>query len=875
MALKGLLALQGLCFLLLCTVVGAQDVELRLENGSNHCEGRIEVKIQGIWSTVFDSNWNLKHAAVVCRQLECGDAVDVPRGSYFGTGVGPFWYGSLSCEETEPTVSDCDHTDFQKYNLPHVYDTGVVCSGYVCLAGGDGPCSGRVEVHSGGVWTPVSDRNFTLSTAQVICAELQCGKAVSVVRDVPFREAEGQVWAEGYRCNGWEQELWFCPKVACPGSTCNHSGAVHIVCSEYTEVRLMKNGSSQCEGQVEMNISGGWRALCASHWNMANADVVCRQLGCGVASSTPEGAYFVEGDVGVWKHRFHCSGAESFLWQCPMTALGIPDCTHGNTASVICSGNQTQLVPLCNDSMSHPPGSVTSEESAANCPGSRQLRLADGGGRCAGRVEVLHQGSWGTICDDGWDLSDAHVVCRQLGCGVAIKATDFASFGAGLGPIWLDDLNCTGKESHVWKCPSRAWGQHDCRHKEDAGVVCSEFLALRLVSEDHDCAGWLEVFYNGTWGSVCRSPMEPTTLAVICRQLGCGDTGDLSVSAGIRAASQPHWVDGIQCQKSDTILWQCASDAWDLSSCSPKEAAYISCAGPRPKNCPTRATCTDKEKLRLRGGDSACSGRVEVWHDGSWGTVCDDSWSLAEAEVVCRQLGCGSALEALQEAAFGPGNGSIWLDDVRCGGSEASLWGCAAAPWGRGDCKHEEDAGVRCAGERTTLPPSTRGANPPGSAPVPGIFSLPGILCLILGALLFLVLIILATQLHRWRAERRVLNDYKDALDEALYQEMDDLIKPEENLLSSPEPPGQQVDATGNGYDDVEELPVPEIPPFPQMNGNYSFSEDGDDARYSQTDASLQSPRETVNPRVEGRSSSLVLGQGEDCGYDDVELSTL
>ncbi|XP_040091003.1 antigen WC1.1-like [Oryx dammah] len=350
----------------------------------------------------------------------------------------------------------------------------VCCSlfllGFVRLAGGDGLCSGRVEVHSGEAWIPVSDGNFTLPTAQVICAELGCGKAVSVLGQVPFKESDGQVWAEEFRCEGEDQELRVCPRVPCPGGTCHYSGAVQVVCSVYTDVRLVTNGSSQCEGQVEMNILGRWRALCASHWSLANANVVCRQLGCGVAISTPNRA---EGSDQLWKARFHCSGTESFLWKCPVTALGVPDCSYGNTASVICSGNQTQALSQCDHFVSEPAGSAASEESAPYCSDSRQLRLVDGGGPCAGRVEILDQGSWGTICDDGWDLDDARVVCRQLGCGEALNATGSAHFGAGSGPIWLDDLKCAGNESHVWRCPSRGWGRHDCRHKEDAGVICS------------------------------------------------------------------------------------------------------------------------------------------------------------------------------------------------------------------------------------------------------------------------------------------------------------------------------------------------------------------------------------------------------------------
>uniref|UniRef100_A0A663M5X1 SRCR domain-containing protein n=1 Tax=Athene cunicularia TaxID=194338 RepID=A0A663M5X1_ATHCN len=106
----------------------------------------------------------------------------------------------------------------------------------------------------------------------------------------------------------------------------------------------------------------------------------------------------------------------------------------------------------------------------------------------------------------------------------------------------------------------------------------------------------------------------------------------------------------------------------------------------------------NREKLRVIGGEDGCSGRVEIWHQGSWGTVCDDSWDMADANVVCRQLSCGSAVSALSEAAFGEGTGPIWLEKVHCKGTELSLWDCPAKPLFGKNCDHKEDAAVDCSG---------------------------------------------------------------------------------------------------------------------------------------------------------------------------------
>ncbi|XP_051250385.1 uromodulin-like isoform X2 [Dicentrarchus labrax] len=105
-----------------------------------------------------------------------------------------------------------------------------------------------------------------------------------------------------------------------------------------------------------------------------------------------------------------------------------------------------------------------------------RVRLVNGNSECSGRVEVLYNNQWGTVCDDLWDLNDAQVVCRQLRCGPAQLALGSTNFGQGTGPIWLDDVACTGSESALSECGHQGFGTHNCNHAEDAGVVCSDEL---------------------------------------------------------------------------------------------------------------------------------------------------------------------------------------------------------------------------------------------------------------------------------------------------------------------------------------------------------------------------------------------------------------
>ena len=99
-------------------------------------------------------------------------------------------------------------------------------------------------------------------------------------------------------------------------------------------------------------------------------------------------------------------------------------------------------------------------------------------------------------------------------------------------------------------------------------------------------------------------------------------------------------------------------------------------------------------------GSSYNAGRVEVYYEGIWGTVCDDNWDINDARVVCKHLGFPYAIDAYQDTRYGEGTGPILLDDVDCSGNELSLFLCRHKGVGNHNCRHSEDASVRCGNTR-------------------------------------------------------------------------------------------------------------------------------------------------------------------------------
>ena len=104
-------------------------------------------------------------------------------------------------------------------------------------------------------------------------------------------------------------------------------------------------------------------------------------------------------------------------------------------------------------------------------------------------------------------------------------------------------------------------------------------------------------------------------------------------------------------------------------------------------------------KVRLQSGMTSNQGRVELFLNGTWGTICDNNWGIQEANVICRMLGYSEGAWSTHCCGWYEGYtapAQIWLDNVHCAGDETSIAQCSHGGWGSHNCRHSEDVGVVC-----------------------------------------------------------------------------------------------------------------------------------------------------------------------------------
>ncbi|XP_070537245.1 scavenger receptor cysteine-rich domain superfamily protein-like [Ptychodera flava] len=422
------------------------------------------------------------------------------------------------------------------------------------------------------------------------------------------------------------------------------------------------------------NLVNFW-TVCNTDWNTFAADVACKELGYTLGSTQLFSTTFYGQGIGddILKTNFTCVEQTSSLSEClyseeviEITLETNASCAYENSSLSNCY-NLT-MHPLCNHSNDV---SILCQTGARLVGGSRPNE---------GRVEVLYNGTWGSVCDNGWDINDADVTCRQLGYTLgAVEVRNNSYFGRNAGgPIWLSNLTCYGNESNLLGCKSGLQhGINDCGIDNTAGVVCQGHVRLSEPTGD------VEVFHRGKWAKVCYDGNWNINEGnVVCRELGfSGGAERINVSI-YDHQEKNSWLSGVECYGHEVSLFHCKSK---------KPLEYEYCSHVAAVNCKAHS-------VRLSGGNTPYEGRLEVFKDGQWGTVCGYGFTSVDAKIVCKELGMfgNEDAKAVPASYFGDGSGPISMSGVHCKGSETSLFECSYKTDRGKFCDRKFDVGIIC-----------------------------------------------------------------------------------------------------------------------------------------------------------------------------------
>ncbi len=471
------------------------------------------------------------------------------------------------------------------------------------LVGGASPRDGRLEVCLRGAFGTVCLAGFDARAARVGCRAAGLPEGAARFGGAPVAAGpELPIWVAGLHCDGDEPDLLACDPALALGEGCTHGHADGLERPDGPPPETCNGLDDDEDGLVDESDDDvgpcGPDEVCLNGACLAFGAEVCNGLDdnldgrvdegqlCGPAAVCEQGACLAIADE-------VCNGADDDRngriddgVLCPAGEI----CLAGAcvlSRDEVCNGVDDDLDGRVDEGVLCPAVQACLNGACVPVPCDEgRVRLVNGPTADSGRVEICHDGTWGTVCDDAWDNADAAVVCRQLGFEPAgAVARSVATFGQGADPIWLDNVSCGGGEETVSQCGSNGWGSHNCSHGEDAGVVCGGAQAavcpeggLRLVDGLGPTSGRVEICHLGAWGTVCDDAWDDNDAAVVCRQLGLNPAGARAIGFSFYGEGIGDiWLDQVGCAGAEATLVACPSDGWGNHDCTHIEDAAVEC----------------------------------------------------------------------------------------------------------------------------------------------------------------------------------------------------------------------------------------------------------------------------------------------------------
>ncbi|XP_043944230.1 deleted in malignant brain tumors 1 protein-like [Protopterus annectens] len=619
----------------------AGELIVRLVNGTNRCNGILELNRYSNWERACSNNWDLALANTVCKELYCGEASYIQRNISDTESQDGVWMNNVYCSRYETTLSMCSSDPLSNAFCISSQQIRIFCTGQVII--NDATLSDQTDRCSGSVLFSISSnyyRNYQkvpvlswdIKDANVVCKGRNCGFAVAA--NFSIENVRHSAWLS-IRCNGDENSFSNCLLSATDANGTRYANYPAVQCSGPFTVSI-SNGTN-CSGIVEANYNNIQGYISAEGWDINDANVVCQSLGCGFAVQ----ALTIERDdsAPIWFKDFQCTGTEYSLSIC-LGALFLTNvCNPVNIAGVSCAKDELAV------------------------------RLTNGTNRCNGILEVSISSNWKHVCANNQSLSFGSVICRDLICGQALSIQYNISNERNSELVVLDNINCNGYESSLSKCWSYPWKTSSCNSSQEVTITCSgsqRAVYASILYQGEYCTGNVQfALANDGWSFwnyqiVPIASWDINDANVVCRQSGCG----IAVAATTYLQyGRVSAVLDMQCHGNETSMFYCPQSVID-----PDRSQYALYPA---------VQCTGYFYTTMSNGSHRCSGSIDVWNKGTSSPVSADGWDINAANVACRSQGCGFALANVSNPWHGTGSVTSWINKFQCSGIESSLSYCS------------------------------------------------------------------------------------------------------------------------------------------------------------------------------------------------------